>query len=92
MLSSTNCSSPFDLNLSDVTVNYTLTCEAGGTIRAGTSFVIVAPGNVTFRAGEGVELQGGLSVGTGGQFTVEIDTSLSQSSVTDPLQRTRNRG
>jgi hypothetical protein len=74
-LSSASCQAPFDLNLSDRTVDSLLVCEAGTVLRAGSSFVVVTPGDVTFRSGARVELQSGFDVQSGA-FTVEIDSGL----------------
>ncbi len=47
--------------------------EACNILRAGTGgFPIVSPGNVTFRAGNRIELQNGFSVGPGASLTAVI--------------------
>ncbi len=69
------CSAPYDLNLAGATVDTTLTCQAGEDLGAGDDFSVVAGGNLTFRAGQAVELRNGFDV-QAGTFTIEIDPSL----------------
>ncbi len=74
-LSTTSCKAPFDLNLANRTVATTVTCEAGTVLSAGTSFVVVSPGDLTFRAGQRIELSDGFEVQSG-TFGAEIDPIL----------------
>jgi hypothetical protein len=77
VISTSSCTAPFDLNLANVTVNSARTCQAGTVIRAGTSFVVAAPsGDLTFRAGEGINLMNGFEVESNAAFTAEIDPGL----------------
>ena len=50
-------------------------CEAGTVLTAGDNFLVVSPGNLTFRAGQRVDLEAGFEV-QGGSFEAEIDPSL----------------
>ena len=74
-LSTETCTAPFDLNLENRTVNTILVCEAGTVLSAGGGFVVVAPGDVTFRAGESIRLDEDFSAESG-TFSAEIDSSL----------------
>jgi hypothetical protein len=72
-----SCTAPFDLNLANATVSGAVTCQAGTVIRAGSAFVVAAPsGDLTFQAGEAIELKSGFKVQTGAAFTAEIDPGL----------------
>jgi hypothetical protein len=66
------------LVLEDLVVSTTETWEACSTITAGLSFQVVAPGDVTFRAGERILLRAGFEVAAGGAFRAVIDPTLSQ--------------
>jgi hypothetical protein len=70
-------SATFDLNLSNIPVSTPLVCDAGTVIRTGTAVVVAAPaGDLTFRAGQSVELRDGFEVETDASFTAEIDPGL----------------
>jgi uncharacterized repeat protein (TIGR03803 family) len=62
--------------LSDETVSTTETFTSCGTLTAGSSFRIEAPGDVTVRAAVRVILTNGFSVGSGGVFHAGLDPSL----------------
>jgi hypothetical protein len=74
-LSTTSCNAPFDLKLANRAVDTTVTCEAGTVLSAGTSFVVVSPGDLTFRAGQRIDLEDGFEVQSG-TFEAEVDPSL----------------
>ena len=74
-LTTETCKAPFDLNLESQTIDATAVCEAGTVLRAGSGFVLVSPGDLTFRAGQGIELADEFEV-QGGSFSTEIDPEL----------------
>ncbi len=77
VLSTASCTAPFDLNLSNITVSTSLVCEAGTVIRTGTAVAVASPaGDMTFRAGQSVELRDGFDVEANASFTAEIDPGL----------------
>jgi hypothetical protein len=75
-ITTASCQAPFDLVLENRTVDSTVVCEAGTTIRAGDAFGVVSPGDLTLRAGQNVGLVTIFSVGSGGKLTIEIDLNL----------------
>ena len=54
--------------------------QACNSITAGPAYSIVAPGEMTFRAGSLIALADGFSVGTGATFTAELDPALGAAS------------
>jgi len=56
-------------------VSVTVICDAGTVLTAGDNFVLVSPGDLTFRAGQRVDLEDGFEV-QGGSFEAEIDPTL----------------
>jgi immune inhibitor A len=66
-----------DLVLSNQTVSTSMTYESCGSLAAGPSFAVVAPGNLTLRAANRVVLRNGFSVGQGARLAAGIDPSLS---------------
>ena len=65
-----------DLVLADEEVTSTVVHEACRSITAGDGFHVLAPGDVTFRAGSHVTLGSGFSVGGGATFAIEIEPAL----------------
>ncbi len=61
----------------DQTIDTTAVLEACETIMVGPNFQILAPGDVTFRAGFMVIFASGFSVESGATMSVWIDPSLS---------------
>jgi Zn-dependent metalloprotease len=65
-----------DLTLMDQTISTAVVHEACGTISAGPSFAVVAPGELMLRAATMVVLRNGCSVGSGASLTVAVDPGL----------------
>ena len=76
VLSSSSCQAPFDLNLTERTVEEILVCTAGTVIQAGPAFTVAQSGDLTLQAGTGIELSDGFSVEVGGSFAAETDPAL----------------
>ena len=74
-LTTASCQSAAALSLDNRTVSTTVTCEAGTVLTAGDNFIVISPGNLTFRAGQRIDLEDGFEVQSG-SFKAEIDPSL----------------
>ncbi|MFQ5526155.1 MAG: PA14 domain-containing protein [Thermoanaerobaculia bacterium] len=69
-----DCTTPGDVALPNQTIDFTLVCEAGGSITAGPFLRIVPPADVTLRAGESVLFEDGFTAAS--KLEVVNDPSL----------------
>ncbi|MGB6361583.1 MAG: hypothetical protein WBG64_02830, partial [Thermoanaerobaculia bacterium] len=65
-----------DRDLTNLVISSTVTFEACDTLTAGAGVQLLAPADVTLRAGDEVILRHGFSLGTGARLTVVIDPSI----------------
>jgi hypothetical protein len=75
-LDSTTCHAPFDLRISERSVDDTVVCEAGTVLTTGADLLVLSSGDLTLRAGEAIEMGDGFEVQDGGDLTLDTDDTL----------------